>query len=103
MRKLSARGRKFIVKPEEINEVTNGGIVIPKTALDRERQASMYGIVVDIGENCWDDIGDGSKQAKIGDKVVYAKYAGVDIKFEGEDYRVLLDEDLIAVVIDGGK
>lgn len=84
-------GDRIIVKPSKEEEVTKAGIVLPDT-IDKEKKAQ--GEVMAIG--------DGEKIQKlnlnIGDKVIYTSYAGSDVKVEDEDYKVLGEDEVLAVL-----
>jgi chaperonin GroES len=81
------------LKPIEKEEVTKGGIVLPDTA----REKPQEGEVIAVGPGRMGE--DGKRipmDVKVGDKVVYAKYAGMELKYEDEDYLVLRESDILA-------
>ncbi len=80
-------GERALVKPEEQEDKTASGIVLPETAKDKPQTAR----VVAVGE--LEDI----KVAE-GDLVVFARYAGTEIKLEGEDYLILDSDDLLGIL-----
>jgi len=85
---------KVLVKPREADEQTTGGIYIPDSA----KQKPQEGDVIAVGPGRILD--DGSRKAmavSAGDRVIYSKYGGTEIKLEGADY-VILDEDQIYAV-----
>jgi chaperonin GroES len=89
-------GDKVVVKPAEEEEKTAGGIILPDTA----KKKPQAGSVIAIGPGRVLD--DGSRAAmsvKVGQKVVYAKYGGTEIKLEGEEF-IILDEDSIYAIQD---
>jgi chaperonin GroES len=91
-------GGHVLVKPEKVEEVTAGGIIIPDTVRDKEQQAATKGVVVAIGLSAWKDLDDGKPWCKVKDVVLYAKYAGIVMSgVDGEDYVLLNDNDLLAV------
>lgn len=88
-------GDRILVKVREAEEKTAGGILLPDTA----KEKPQVGEVVQVGSGKRND--DGSYQAidvKVGDNVLYSKYAGTDIKLGGEDYVLLREQDILATV-----
>lgn len=89
------RGNKLLVKPEEIVEVTPGGIVLPTQAVEKEEMAQMYGRVVAIGPWCWKD--EPEERCKVNDRIIFAKYAGEQFKGnDGIKYRLINARDVVA-------
>jgi len=91
--KLKPLGDRLIVKPIEEEETTASGIVLPDTAKEKPE----WGEVLAVGDGKLLD--DGSRVApdvKEGDKVLYGKYGGNQITFEGDDLLVLRGEDIYA-------
>ena len=88
-------GDRVLVKPTKVEEVTVGGIVLPDTAQERPQE----GEVVAVGLGRTNDEGKRIElEVKVGDRVVYSKYAGTEIKEEGEEYLMLRESDLLAKV-----
>ncbi len=88
-------GDKILVKRLEAEEVTKGGIVLPDTAKEKPKQ----GKVMEVGPGKVVD--DGSRkglQVKKGDRVLFASYAGTEVEMDGEDYLIMPEEDVLAVV-----
>jgi chaperonin GroES len=89
--KLKPLGDRIVVKPVTQEEVTKSGIVLPDTV---EKEKKEEGEIVAIG--------DGEKIKKfnlqIGQKVIFGKYAGDEVKLEDVEYKVLKDEDVLAVI-----
>lgn len=88
-------GDRVFVKVSESEEKTAGGIYLP----DNAKEKPQVGEVVAVGEGKRND--DGSRSAvdvKVGDKVLYSKYAGTDIKLGGEEYILLSEKDILAKV-----
>jgi chaperonin GroES len=84
---------RVIVKPIEKEEVTKGGIVLPDTAKEKPQE----GEIIAVGPGRMGE--DGKRiplDVKVGDRVVYAKYAGTELKYEDEDYLVLRESDILA-------
>lgn len=98
---IEALGNRVIIKPDSIEEVTAGGIVIAQTEnyLREEKAATSTGTVVDFGEAAWlDPIMGGEPWVNIGDKVVFARYAGkyVTDPDDGDEYVVINDDAIQA-------
>jgi chaperonin GroES len=88
-------GDRILVKVSEAEEKTAGGILLPDTA----KEKPQVGEVVQVGPGKRDD--NGSFQAmevKVGDKVLYSKYAGTDIKLGGDEFVLLSEKDILAVL-----
>ena len=88
-------GDRVLVKALESEEKSKGGIVLPDTAKEKPQQGKVIaggkGKVLD----------DGSKKSldvKVGDQILYGKYSGTEIKVKGEDYLILREEDILAIV-----
>jgi chaperonin GroES len=77
--KIRPVGDRVVVKPAAKEEVTKSGIVIPDTAKEKPQE----GTVVDLRE---------------GDRVLFAKYGGTEFKLDGEEYLVLKENDILAVI-----
>jgi chaperonin GroES len=92
---LKPLGDRVVVEPIEQEEVTAGGIVLPETAKEKPQQ----GMVLAAGPGARDE--DGKRIAmdvKVGDKVLYAKYAGTEFKVDGKKLLILRESDLLAIV-----
>jgi len=92
---LKPLGNRVVVEPLEQEEVTAGGIVLPETAKEKPQQ----GIVLSIGPGDRDE--DGKRipmDVAVGDKVLFAKYSGTEIKIEGKKLLILRESDLLAIV-----
>lgn len=88
-------GDRVFVKISAAEEKTAGGIFLP----DNAKEKPQVGEVAQVGPGKRND--DGSRQemeVKVGDKVLYSKYAGTDIKLGNEDYVLLSEKDILAVV-----
>lgn len=94
-------GHRVIVKPDPIEEVTESGIVVSVgEKKDREQAAQTSGVVVAIGPTAWRAFDDGDPWCAIGDRVRYAKYGGWAFHEDGEEYRLLNDEDVIGRIVE---
>jgi chaperonin GroES len=86
---------RILVRPEEGEETTPSGIVIPDTAKEKPQE----GTVLAIGPGKRSDTGELiPMEIKEGDKVVYSKYGGTEIKIDGEDLLILSARDVLAVI-----
>jgi chaperonin GroES len=88
-------GDRVFVKVSASEEKTAGGILLPDTA----KEKPQVGEIAAVGPGRRND--DGSRQEpeiKMGDKVLYSKYAGTDIKLGGEEYVLLSEKDILAIV-----
>jgi chaperonin GroES len=86
---------RVVVKPLEAEEMTAGGIVLPDTAKEKPQK----GEVVATGPGKLLDSGDrGGMSVKIGDVVFYGKYAGTEVKVEGEELKIMRETDILGIV-----
>ena len=91
---LKPLGDRVVVKPNEGEEKTPSGIVLPDTAKEKPQE----GEIVAVGSG---RIEDGKKvplEGKVGDKVIYSKYGGTEVKVKGKEYLILSERDVLAVV-----
>ncbi len=87
---------RVVIKPQEKEERTRGGIFLPDTA---SKEKPQEGRVMAVGEGKLDDNGRRTPVAvKVGDTVLFAKYAGTEIKLEDDEYLILAEKDILAVV-----
>lgn len=94
--KLKPLGNNVIVKASSKEEVTKSGIVLPDT-LDKEKPEQ--GEVVAVGPGKLTDSGTRSEMfVKIGDRVVFKKYSPDDIKIDNEEYLVISENDILAII-----
>lgn len=87
-------GDRVVLKQLEAEEKTKSGIVLPTNAKEKPIQAE----VVAVGPG---KVEDGKKidmSVKVGDKVIYSKYAGTEVKLDNQEYIVLKEEDILAIV-----
>ena len=93
--KLKPLGDRLVVEPKEREETTASGIILPETAKEKPQE----GIVVAAGPGRRDDDGDRIKMdVAVGDTVLYAKYAGTEIKLENKKLLILKESDVLAIV-----
>ena len=93
--KLKPLGSRVVIEPIEQEEITAGGIVLPETAKEKPQQ----GMVLAVGQGDRDE--DGKRIAmdvSVGDKVLFAKYSGTEIKMDGKKLLILRESDILAIV-----
>jgi len=86
---------RVVVKPVEEMEIKKGGIIIPDTA----KEKPMQGEVVEVGTGRITD--DGKKidlEVKKGDRVLYGKYSGTEVSLDGEEYLIMRESDIFAII-----
>ena len=88
-------GEKVLIKRLEAEERTKGGIVLPDTAKEKPQK----GIVLAVGDGKLLDDGTRAKfQVAKGDKVLFSSYAGTEIKIEGQEYMLMDEGDILAIL-----
>ena len=93
---LKPLGDRLVVEPTEQEETTSFGIVIPDSAKEKPQQ----GKVVAAGPGRRDEDGDRiALDVAVGDTVLYAKYAGTEVKVEGKKVLILKESDVLAIVL----
>ena len=93
--KLRPLGDRVLVEPIEREEITASGIYVPETAKERPQE----GMVVAVGPGRKDDDGKlVSMDVKKGDRVLYAKYGGTEVKLEEKKYLILKETDILAIL-----
>lgn len=93
---LAPLADRVVIVPLKQEEVTASGLVIPDTAKEKPQQ----GEVVAVGPGRLDDAGKRvSIDVAVGDRILYAKYTGTEIKLDGEDYIVLNEKDILAKLV----
>ena len=86
---------RVVVKPIEADEVSAGGILIPDTAKEKPTK----GEVIAVGEGKALDNGSlRAPKVKVGDKVIYGQYSGSAYKHEGTEYKIVREDDILAIV-----
>ena len=99
--KLRPLADRVVVKPVERDEMTKSGIVLPDTAKEKPQE----GIIEAVGNGRYNEQ-TGVRIAldvKVGDRVMYAKYAGSEVKIDDVEYLILGEKDILAVVEKNGK
>ena len=93
--KLKPLGGRVIVEPIEQEEMTAGGIILPETAKEKPQE----GKILAAGPGDRDEDGERiPMDVQIGDKVLYAKYAGTEVKVDGKKLLILRESDILAMV-----
>ena len=94
-KKLVPIGDRVVVKPEPEEEKTKSGIVLPDTAKEKPQEGTVIAVgpgrVLDSGQRV-------PLEVKVGDKIIYSKYGGTEIKYEGEDYLIMSESDILAII-----
>jgi chaperonin GroES len=88
--KVKPLADRVIVKPAEAEVTTKSGIIIPDTAKEKPQK----GTVVAVGPGKKDE----PTSVKSGDMVLYGKYAGTEINIDGEDYLIMRESDILAII-----
>ena len=92
---LKPLGSRVVIEPLEQEEVTAGGIVLPETAKEKPQQ----GLVLSIGPGDRDESGKRiAMDVATGDKVLFAKYSGTEIKLDGKKLLIMRESDILAIV-----
>ncbi|MGF6376948.1 chaperonin GroES [Clostridiales Family XIII bacterium PM5-7] len=83
-------GSRVVIKRVEAEEKTQGGIILSNAAKEKPQTAE----VVAVGQGTKDE----PMELKVGDKVIFSKYGGMEIKFDGEEYTIMNQSEILAVV-----
>ncbi len=93
--KIKPLGDRVVVRPQGREETTKSGIVLPDTAKEKPQE----GEIVAVGNGRRNDAGElVALEVKVGDKVLYAKYAGTEVKVDNEEYLIVREADILAVM-----
>ena len=93
--KIQPLGDRVLVKPAETKETKRGGIIIPDTAKEKPQE----GLVVATGKGKTTDEGKVlPMDVKAGDKILYGKYSGNEIKIDDEDYLIMHQDDILGIL-----
>jgi len=93
--KLKPLGDRVVVEPSEREEMTASGIYVPETAKEKPQE----GKIVAVGPGRKDDDGERiAMDVELGDRVLYAKYAGTEVKLEDKKYLILKESDILAIL-----
>ncbi len=93
--KVKPLGDRVILKPMQQEEKTKGGVILPDTAKEKPQQGEVVatgtGRILDNGMKV-------EMEVKVGDKVLYGKYSGTEIKVEGEEYLIVKESEILGIV-----
>jgi chaperonin GroES len=92
--KIKPLGDRVVIKLLESEETTKSGIVLPGTAKEKPQMAE----VVAVGPGGVVDGKEIKMEVKVGDKVIMSKYAGTEVKFDNQEYTILRQSDILAIV-----
>lgn len=93
--KIQPLGRRVLVQPDEVEQVTKGGLVLPPSASDDKRPATGKVITLGIGQFKGKDI---KFDVKVGDKIYFKKYSPEEIEIDNKKYLVLDTDDILAII-----
>ena len=93
--KIKPLADRVLVEPSDVEESKSaGGIIIPDTAKEKPQE----GIIAAVGPGRTDENGKIIKMnVKVGDKVLYSKYGGTELKYDGNDYLIMSESDILAI------
>ena len=94
MAKVQPLSDRVLLKPLEAEEKTKGGIILPDTAKEKPQE----GEIIAVGKGKVEDGKRIELEVKVGDKVLYGKYSGTEIKVNGEDHLIVKEEDILAII-----
>lgn len=93
--KVKPLGDRVILKPIQQEEKTKGGVILPDSAKEKPQQGEVVatgtGRILDNGTKV-------DMEVKVGDKVLYGKYTGTEIKIEGEEYLIVKESEILGIV-----
>ena len=93
--KLKPLADRVVVRPLEAEEKTAGGLFIPDTAKEKPMQGEIMAVgpgkVGDDGKNI-------AMEVKVGDKVLYGKYSGTEVRIDSEDFLIMRESDIFAII-----
>lgn len=88
---------KVLLKPDTVEETTEGGIVLARSVVHNEQNAQVDATVIALGPMAFEDWPASARRPQAGDRVMFAKYAGIyTTGADGEQYRIVNDKDLLA-------
>lgn len=95
MAKIKPLGDRILIKPLEAEKKTKGGIILPDTAKEKPQE----GKVIAVGKGKTLESGKIEPlEVKAGNKVLYGKYSGTEIKIDGEEHLIVKEEDILAII-----
>jgi chaperonin GroES len=88
--KLKPLADRILIKPQEAEDKTASGIIIPDTAKEKPQR----GTVIAVGPGTKDE----KIEVKVGDSVLYGKYSGTELNYDGKDYLIMKQSDILAII-----
>ncbi|HZG59367.1 MAG TPA: co-chaperone GroES [Anoxybacillus sp.] len=92
---LKPLGDRIVIELIETEEKTASGIVLPDTAKEKPQEGKVVAVgtgrVLDSGERV-------APEVAVGDRIIFSKYAGTEVKYEGKEYLILRESDILAVI-----
>ncbi len=92
---LKPLGDRIVIELVEVEEKTASGIVLPDTAKEKPQEGKVVAVgsgrVLDSGERV-------ALEVAVGDRIIFSKYAGTEVKYEGKEYLILRESDVLAIV-----
>ena len=92
---LKPLGDRIIIELVELEEKTASGIVLPDTAKEKPQEGKVIAVgtgrVLDNGERV-------ALEVSVGDRIIFSKYAGTEVKYEGTEYLIVRENDILAVI-----
>lgn len=88
--KIRPLGDRVVVEPAKAEETTSSGIIIPDTAKEKPNQGTA--VAVSEGDE------DNKLTVKVGDTILYGKFAGTEIEIDGNDYLIMSEKDILAII-----
>lgn len=92
--KIRPLGDRVVIKRLEAEETTKSGIVLPGAAKEKPQEAE----VIAVGPGGYVDGKEVKMEVKVGDKVLFSKYSGNEVKLDGEEYTILKQDDILGIV-----
>ena len=94
--RIKPLGDRVLIKKLEAEETTKSGIVLPGTAKEKPQEAE----IIAVGPGGFVDGKEVKMEVKVGDRVLFSKYSGNEIKVDGKEYIILKQDDILAVVVE---
>jgi chaperonin GroES len=92
--KIRPLGERVLVKRLEEEEQRRGGIIIPDTAKEKPQQ----GEVIAVGPGRWDEGKRRAPEVKVGDRILFGKYAGNEVKVGDDEYLIMREDDILGII-----
>ncbi len=92
--KIKPLGDRVVIKRLEAEETTESGIILPGSAQEQPQLAE----IISVGPGGMVEGKEITMEVEVGDKVIFSKYAGTEVKFDGEEYTILKQNDILAIV-----